>query len=465
MNTEEVWTKTLAQIEVKLDSNAQFKTWFKDTRLTEIDGKYAVIQVKNPYTSDWLKSRHEKLITDTISYVTGKPLKIKFEINGMLVSEDVVPMSAELEIEQNPLLFHSDGMDTETMASIQNAGLNEKYTIESYVVAEPNRMAHAAALAVIDGPGQTYNPLFIYGPSGVGKTHLAQAVGLSLLQRNPNRKVVYSAAEAFLNDFVKSIRKGKTIENRQKYRKIDCLIIDDIQLISQWEKTQDEFFNTFNELYNANKQIVLVSDRKPEDIKSIDARLRTRFMGGLTVDISRPDYAMRLAVLERKAAEKGLQIPAHVVEYLAKQIPENVRELEGAIQKVSLYNNMKRDGTPLTVNEIMNIIGHDARTKRDKVSLSKILKHVADEFNVKVADLKGERRTAEVAFARQVTMYILRKEFEYKLERIAAILNRKDHTTVIHAIDKIESKIALSEGFAEQIVRLKELIRNSEEPL
>jgi chromosomal replication initiator protein len=462
MNTEEVWTKTLAQIEVKLDSAAQFKTWFKDTKLIQIGLKDAVVQVKNPYTSDWLKNRHEKLINDTLSYVTGKPLRVKFEINGSLVGDNESPV----EVEEGPLLTGKiEGFDeaTGSDAAISSAGLNEKYTMDNYVVGEANRMAQAAALAIIDDPGHVYNPLFIYGPAGVGKTHLAQSVGLAMLKRNPNRKIVYNAAEGLLNDFVKAIRKGKNLEFRQKYRKIDCLIIDDIQYISKWEKTQDEFFNTFNELYNANKQVILVSDRKPEDIKSIDARLRTRFMGGLTVEIDRPDLEMRIALLEKKAIEKGLELPGHVYEYLAKHISENIRELEGAIQKLTLYSSMKQDGAPLTLAEITTIIGRDAKTKREKTSVPQILKTIATEFNVKVSELKSERRTAEIAFARQVAMYVLRDEFDYKLERIATILGRKDHTTVIHGIDKIASQIALSEGFAEQIINLKEKLRNLED--
>lgn len=458
METTEIWTKTLAQIEVKLDSSAQFKTWFRDTKLVSVDGRFAQIQVKNPYTADWLKSRHEKMINDTLSYVVGKPLRAKFEVNGTLVESDT-ENSIE-EILQNPLLFQTSGIDPTVSQIISTAGLNERYSTDSYIVGQPNQMAHAAAMAVIENPGTTYNPLFIYGPAGVGKTHLAQAIGVGLISRNPNRKVIYNSSEGFLNDMVKGLRKGKNLEFRQRYRRIDCLIIDDIQYISGWEKTQDEFFNTFNELYNSNKQIILVSDRKPEEIQSIDARLKTRFMGGLTVEIGRPDYAMRIALLEKKAIDKGLLLPSHVLEYLAKQISENIRELEGAIQKIALYNGMKRDGSGLTVAEIMNVVGEDPKAKREKIGFAQILKAVSEEFNVKVSELKSERRTADIAFARQVAMYILRSEYGYKLERIAAILNRKDHTTVLHGIDKIESKMALSEGFSEQIVRLKEKIRN-----
>lgn len=460
MEITEIWTKTLAQIEVKLDSSAQFKTWFKDTKLVGFDGRFAQIQVKNPYTADWLKNRHERMITDTLSYVVGKPLKVRFEVNGTML-ESVAQPDIE-DIVSNPLLYQTNGIDPTVTQVIVAAGLNERYSTDNYVVGLPNQMAHAAAMAVIDNPGTTYNPLFIYGPSGVGKTHLAQAIGVGIIARNPNRKVVYNSSEGFLNDMVKGLRKGKNLEFRQRYRRIDCLIIDDIQYISGWEKTQDEFFNTFNELYNSNKQIILVSDRKPEQIESIDARLRTRFMGGLTVEIGKPDYAMRIAVLEKKAIEKGLILPAHLIEYLAKQISDSIRELEGAIQKIALFNGMKRDGSGLTIGEIMNVIGEDQKAKREKVSLSQILKAVSDEFNVKVADLKSDRRTAEIAFARQVAMYILRSEYGYKLERIAAILNRKDHTTVLHGIDKVESKMALSEGLSEQIVRLKEKIRNWE---
>ena len=240
--------------------------------------------------------------------------------------------------------------------------------MSKYIVGNSNQMAHAAAVGVVDNPGETYNPLFLYGPSGVGKTHLSQAIGIGIIERNPNRKVVYAAAEGFLNDLVKAIKRGQTLEFRNKYRQIDCLIIDDVQFISGWEKSQDEFFNTFNELYNANKQIVLISDRKPEDIKNIDDRIRTRFMGGLIADISKPDFAMRMAVLQQKIAEKGVDFPALLVEYLAKTYPDSVRELEGAVQKLSLFIGMKPEGEVMSVPEAAGILGQDAKSKQKQVT-------------------------------------------------------------------------------------------------
>ena len=458
MTIEEIWTKTLAQIEVKLDSPAQFKTWFKDTKLNSIDGRHATIQVKNPYTSDWLRNRHEDMIRDTISYVAGKPLKLRFEVNGSLVEETTEEVIID-EVAASPLLHMESGIIPGVANVIRDAGLNDKYQMSKYIVGNSNRMAHAAALGVIDQPGTVYNPLFVYGPSGVGKTHLAQAIGIGLIERNPNRKILYSPAETFLNEWVKAMRKGQNLEFRQRYRKIDCLIIDDIQYISNWEKTQDEIFNTFNELYNANKQIILISDRMPEEIKNIDTRLKTRFMGGLTADIVSPDFPMRVAVIEQKMNEKGVQLQPHVIEFLAKEVTENIRELDGAVQKIALFSNMKVDGSPLTIQEIAKIIGRDSETKRKQTNVSQVLKAIAGEFMVKIKDIKGKRRTANVALARQVAMYILREEFEYKLEQIAQILDRKDHTTVMHGIDKIKSKMALSEGFSDQIVRLKAKIR------
>lgn len=461
MNLNEIWTKTLAQIEVKLDSPAQFKTWFKDTKLIEVSGRYATVQVNNPYTADWLRNRHEKMICDTLSYVASKPLRLKFNVSGQISEIEHEEEAVENVTPGDDMFSLNNGIMGSIAQKITESGLNNKYTMGTYVVGPSNRFAHAAAEAVVEQPGQTYNPLFVYGPSGVGKTHLAQAVAISMLERNPNRKIVYSASEGFLNDMVKALRKGLNLEFRQKYRKIDCLIIDDIQYISNWEKTQDEMFNTFNELYNANKQIILVSDRKPEDIANIDARLRTRFLGGMTVDIQSPDFATRIAILQQKILSRGVDFPYQIVEYLAQTITTNIRELEGAIQKLSLYMNMKQDGSPLTLAEVAQIIGLQSGGKTKPVSLNQILKIIGSEFGVSAKDIKGERRTAEIAHARQITMYILRDELGYTLEKIAKLLNRKDHTTVLHGIDKVKTEMAKSDGFTDQIVRLKQQIREA----
>jgi chromosomal replication initiator protein len=332
---------------------------------------------------------------------------------------------------------------------IQKSGLNDKYSFASFVVGPSNKLAHAAASSVADGIAKNYNPLFIYGQTGLGKTHLAQAVGRQYIEKDLEKKVVYCPSESFLNDMIRAIRSGKTQDFRNKYRTVDILIIDDIQFVSKWQETQTEFFNTFNVLYQENKQIVLISDRLPEQIENLESRLRSRFQGGIVVDVAKPDFETRKAILDKKSLEYGLNVSETTKEFIAKTITDNVRELEGALQKISLYDSLSE--TDITKEEIEKILGRDPKTRRDSIKVPSILKRIGNEYGVTVTDLKSPVRTAEVSFARQVCMYVLREEFEYKLERVAQLLNRKDHTTVIHAVDKIKSKLMIDEGFKDQL--------------
>jgi len=456
----QLWKTTLAQIEIKLDSPATFKTFFVDTKLLKIEGGNVFIGVQNAFTLDWLKSKHERLIKETVTYVYGEPLNPIFEVyHKGAVEEDIT----EKNIEEAPLLAVENGMMGVVTEAITKAGLNPKYSISNYIVGNSNRLAHAAAIAVVDNPGSMYNPLFMYGKTGVGKTHLAQSIGRSLLERNPRNKIKYISSEGFLNEMVKGIKAGQMEAFRQKYRQVDLLIIDDVQLISKWVATQDEFFNTFNEIHNAGKQVIFIADRKPEDIQSLESRLKSRMLGGMVVDIANPDYETRLAILQRKSDSSGINLKPQIIEFIARTVTDNIRELEGALQKVALYNQMKPSGD-LTLEEIAHTIGKDAQSKREKVKVPKVLKEVAKSFAVTVKELKGPRRTKELALARQVAMYILREEFNYKLEEVAKFLNREDHTTVLHAIDKVKSKMMLQDGFNRQVAQIITNINESASP-
>lgn len=456
MERNDIWKITLAQIEVKLDSPAQFKTWLRDTTLLSLDSKRAVIGVKNSYTIDWLKKKHHKLIKDTISYVAGMELEPEYEIDKELVNKPQPKITADDILKEPPIFGLIENNGQSLGSTMRAANLNESYTFKNYIVGASNKLAHAAAFGVAQKPGEAYNPLFIYGRTGLGKTHLGQAVARYMLEKDPSKKVLYISSEGFLNDMVKAIKSGKNLEFRQKFRSLDMLIIDDIQLISKWQETQNEFFNTFNVLHNDKKQVVLISDRPPEEIKGIEERLRSRFQGGITVDIGRPDYEMRLAILESKATQLNMNLSNTILEFIAKLVTDNIRELEGAMQKISLYQSMF--GPNITYEEVAKIIGKDKKGRREKIKVPQILKIIAKEFNVSVKDLKGPRRTAALAFARQVCMYFLREEFGYKLEQVAKFLEREDHTTVMHAVDKIKSKIMSDEGFKNQVDMLKESI-------
>lgn len=451
----ELWKITLAQIEVKLETGPEYKTWFKNTSLLAIEGKVAQIGVSNAYSMNWLRSNYHQMIKDTLSYVYGSEIKPEYVIDKNLVNRpiekaDPVPVQKQ----EQATMFHSSNDEEQNIHLIKRASLNEFYNFNNYVVGSSNKLAHAAAQGVAESPGVTYNPLFIYGESGLGKTHLAQAIARRILEKDPTMKTLYVSSEKFLNDMVSAIRSGKNIQFRQKYRTLDLLIIDDIQFIHKWKETQNEFFHTFNVLHNANKQILLVSDRPPTEIQNLESRLRSRFQGGMVVDVIRPDFEMRQAILEKKARQMGLNVPSFCIEILAEKIIDNIRELEGALQKIALFNNMQeRD---LSREEILNIIGKNSKANQKKVKVPQIIKHVAHNLNVTVKDIKGPRRTKDVAFARQVCMYILREDFGYKLEDVARFLQRKDHTTVIHAVDKIKSKFIVDEGFKSQIEMIRQ---------
>jgi chromosomal replication initiator protein len=465
MDLLETWKITLAQIEVKIDSSAQFKTWFRDTRLLEINGGKAEIGVKNSYTSDWLQKKHHKLIKETLSYVYGKPLEPFYVIDKTLTNLPQAKTTKEESTrkpQQENLGWGNDEPANPNLSlTLRRSNLKEDYSFATYVVGPSNKLAHAAALGVAQKPGQVYNPLFIYGKTGLGKTHLGQAVARHILENDFSKKILYIPSEGFLNDMVKAIKTGKNLEFRQKYRSLDLLIIDDIQFISKWQETQNEFFNTFNELYNDKRQIILISDRPPDQITGIEDRLRSRFQGGITVDIGQPDFEMRMAILENKSQQLGINLNEKVYEYIAKLVEDNIRELEGALQKVNLYQTMFN--SDIAYEDVEKILGKDKRSRRNKIKVPQILKRVAKEFNLTVKELKGIRRTEEIAFSRQVCMYILREEFGFKLEQIAHFLERKDHTTVIHAVDKIRSKIMIDEGFKNQMEMLKENIVNENE--
>ncbi len=452
-DTKELWRTTLAQIEVKLDSPAEYRTFFSGAQLVEVSKGRAVISVNNPYTSDWLQRRHSDLIKDTITHVYGEDLKLEFIIQQESLDDTKI-------IAASPLLSMQNGMHSSVMEAVSRSSLNQKYTLNSFIVGESNRIAHAAAQAVIDNPGMAYNPLFLYGHTGVGKTHIAQAIGRTVLERNPAKKISYITSEGFLNDLVRAIKGNKTPEFRNKYRDTNILIIDDIQLISQWVSTQVEVFNTFNELHNNNNQIVLISDRRPEEIKDLHDRLRSRFQGGMVVEIAQPDYELRLAILERKATSINLEISHRILEIIARYVSDNIRELEGSLQKVALYNNMKPGGE-LSSEEVMSIIGADHKARREKVKVPAVMKVVSKSFGVTVKDIKGPRRTSELALARQVCMYLLREEFGYKLEDIAHFLGRSDHTTVMHAVDKVSSKMLTTDGFKQQVVAVIRQLQES----
>lgn len=340
--------------------------------------------------------------------------------------------------------------------ALTNSHLNPKYLFSNFIVGTNNRLAEAVAQAVVDDLGNAYNPVFFYGNTGLGKTHLMQAIGNEILKKDPNKKVVYISIEQFLNEMVEAIRTKRNEDFRNKYRAVDLLIIDDVQFVETYPRTQEELFHTFNTLYQANKQIVLASDRPPKEIKNITDRLRSRFEGGMVADIQSPDYETRMAILKQSLSDKNITLPDEYIELIAKNIETNIRELEGALTKVvSLF----KLGVNPSNEDIARILQIDIDYKRKKITPAKVISSVADVFDVKPSDIKGNRRTAYVAMCRQIVMYILRKELELPLERVAREVNRKDHTTVLHAYDKISKKIEGDSRFGEKIQNCLKMLR------
>lgn len=320
--------------------------------------------------------------------------------------------------------------------ALKNAQLNPKYLFSNFIVGSNNRLAEAIAQAVVEDLGNAYNPVFYYGDTGVGKTHLMQAIGNEILNKDLNKKVVYISIEQFLNEMVEAIRTKRNEDFRNKYRAVDLLMIDDVQFVETYPRTQEELFHTFNTLYQANKQIILASDRPPKEIKNITERLRSRFQGGMVADIQAPDYETRMAILKQYLLEKGsnIEVPEEFLHMIAKNIDRNVRELEGSLTKVI---SLIKLGVNPTEEDIAKLLQIDLESKRKRITPIKVIKAVSEVFDVKVSEIKGDRRTAYIAQCRQIVMYILRNELSMPLERVAKEVNRNDHTTVLHACEKI----------------------------
>lgn len=437
-----IWNNALAVIETKL-SKPSFETWLKSTQIESYINQNITIIAPNEFARDWLHSRYSILIKDALYEVLGEEVDVRF----------VIPYTAD---DQEPI--QEEDRDSFSSRDARSY-LNPKYRFESFVVGAGNRFAHAAALAVAEAPAKAYTPLFIYGGVGLGKTHLMQAIGHYVLDHNPNVRVLYITSEKFTNDFINSIRYNKPDEFRNKYRNIDILLIDDIQFLAKKEQTQEAFFHTFNELHEANKQIIISSDRPPKEIPTLEDRLRSRFEWGLITDIHPPDLETRIAILQRKANSDNLDIPDDVINYIANQIDTNIRELEGALVRVVAYSSLinKDMNIDLTIEALKDITNS---SKPKTVTIKLVQQIVSDYFNLKVDDLKGKRRIQTVVIPRQIAMYLSRELTDFSLPKIGAEFGGKDHTTVLHACDKIKNKIQTNPAFDSQVSSIAERIKN-----
>ncbi|WP_411954359.1 chromosomal replication initiator protein DnaA [Alkalibacillus sp. S2W] len=446
-NISDLWNQTLNELEKKV-SKPSFDTWLKSTEARSIVGDAIYIVAPNEFARDWLENSYAELISETVYDITGSQLTPKFVIpeSSQSKDEDSQPMK---KVNQ----ANSNEQDSKTM-------LNSKYTFETFVIGSGNRFAHAASLAVAEAPAKAYNPLFIYGGVGLGKTHLMHAIGHYVLEHNPDAKVVYLSSEKFTNEFINSIRDNRTIDFRNKYRNVDVLLIDDIQFLAGKEQTQEEFFHTFNSLHEDNKQIVISSDRPPKEIPTLEDRLRSRFEWGLITDITPPDLETRIAILRKKAKADGLDIPNEVMLYIANQIDTNIRELEGALIRVVAYSSLVNEeiDASLAANALKDIVPH-ARPK--EITIKGIQEVIANRFNIYLEDFAAKKRTKSVAFPRQIAMYLTRELTDFSLPKIGEEFGGRDHTTVIHAHEKISKMMADDIQLQREIDELTEQIKSS----
>ncbi|MGU8484924.1 chromosomal replication initiator protein DnaA [Clostridium perfringens] len=440
-----LWEQALNIIKGEI-SEISFNTWIKSCNPISISDNILKLSVPNEFTKGILDTRYKDLLIQALKIVTSRKFKIEFYLESDLEEEKENEEKQKEEKKEN-----TNDVDGSIVVSDEmSATLNPKYTFQSFVIGNSNRFAHAASLAVAESPAKAYNPLFIYGGVGLGKTHLMHAIGHYILQENPKAKVVYVSSEKFTNELINAIKDDKNEEFRNKYRKVDVLLIDDIQFIAGKERTQEEFFHTFNALHEENKQIILSSDRPPKEIPTLEDRLRSRFEWGLIADIQPPDFETRMAILKKKADVEGLNVPNEVMVYIATKIKSNIRELEGALIRIIAYSSLtNRDvSVDLASEALKDIISNKESAP---VTVKTIQESVANYYNLRIEDLKSQRRTRNIAYPRQIAMYLSRKLTDMSLPKIGEEFGGRDHTTVIHAYEKISENLKTDEGLQSMI--------------
>lgn len=437
LDVQRLWQAALGELELQM-TRATFDTWLRDTKCLGLeDSNTLIIGVKNGYAVEWLESKLYPVIQRALFHIAEQELEARF-----------VVWEGKQSRAEPPQLLQTDEAAMSTPPP--DPGLNPEYSFENFVIGAGNRLAQAASQAVAESPAEAYNPLFIYGGVGLGKTHLLHAVGQSLFHRN--LYVLYVSSEQFTNDLVEAIRTHTTDAFRDKYRSADVLLVDDIQFIAGKESTQEEFFHTFNALRDTGHQIVLTSDRPPKAMVTLEERLRSRFEWGLIVDIQPPNFETRLAILQKKSAQLGVDIPNSVLEFIASNIERNIRELEGALNQLLAITRLT--GQPLNLETTQNALA-DLLPNPPELSSEEILKAVATYYNITLDDLRGARRTRRVAFPRQIAMYLIREETDSSYPQIGAQLGGRDHTTILYGYERISSQIEEDSQLRREIMTLK----------
>jgi len=443
----EVWEKAKDLIKTKVNPQT-FETWFKPTKGLEISKGSLVLEVPNSFFKDWLLEHHLELIKTTLKDISGENLTLDFLYSAKEPDAVVHAAARPAQKPQDP---------SKRQENNNNIGLNPAYTFDDFVIGPSNKMAHAAAMAVAESPAKAYNPLFIYGKAGMGKTHLMNAIGHYVAAKNQNLKVVYITSEQFTNQLIQSIQNRSMEKFRARYRTVDVLLIDDVHFIAGKESTQEEFFHTFNTLYDAHKQIVLSSDKPPKDIDGLEERLVSRFEWGLIVSISQPDFETRIAILRQKLKRENFAVPDDVILYIGEKIRSNIRELEGALKRVVANAVLLKQS--ITLELARSVLKDMVKEKESRILADSIFEEVASYFNMRVSDIKGRRRTKQMVQPRQISMYLIRKLTDHSLPEIGELCGGRDHTTILHACESIESDMKKDAKIKELVNRLMAQIR------
>lgn len=446
---DEFWAKITTFLAQEL-SEQSYKTWFLPITCMRVTETSIVLAVPDNYFGLWIKGHYEGLLNSAITAVLGAPREVIYHVREI----------SQAPQNQPSVKMPASGSTSPYEASPPSVGgLNRNYTFDQFVIGPGNRFAHAAALAVCEAPAKNYNPLFIYGPVGLGKTHLMQSIAQEISRRHPHFRILYISSEKFTNQLISAIQTRSTQQFRNRYRSLDLLLIDDIHFIAEKESTQEEFFHTFNTLYDAHKQIVVCSDRPPKEISGLEERLVSRFGWGLVTDIQPPDFETRVAILKKKMERETLVVPDDVAYFIASKIKSNIRELEGALVRVVAYCTLT--GEPLTLKAAQDTLRDSFKEEEQKISIEKIQVVVADYYGLKIAELRSQRRTRSIAKPRQIAMYLIRSLTDHSLPEIGEYFGGRDHTTVLHAFRKIEEEVKVEAKTRRNIEELKELLKKS----
>lgn len=447
-----IWGSVLGELEVSL-SQANFQTWLKGTDLADISQSEATIFVPNIFTKQWVQDKYNQQILEAIKKVRPNINKIEYTTKKLTKETSADNLSTKPSSESVQL----PARPTNTQSSIENYGQfhpNQRYKFDNFITGSSNKLAFSAAQLVSEKPGEMYNPLFLYGPAGVGKTHLLWAISNEIYQRQPNCKILYSTSEEFINTFLSAIRRGEKFTD--KYRRVDILLVDDMQFIAGKEKTQEEFFHTFNTLHQYNKQIVLCSDRPPKEIPTLEERLRSRFEWGMVADIQPPDLETRVAILMNKANTHNIELEINVAEFIATHIESNIRELEGALTKVIAQARLHDRNVDIEVAQ--EVLGMYIAHSKTKVNPKQVLQKTAEYYEISYNDITGVKRSREIVVPRQVAMFIMREELDMSYPRIAKSLGGKDHTTIMHGVKKIKTQVANDSILSKDIQSIKDMV-------